>query len=163
MRHTICILVNDAPGVMTRVAGLFARRGYNIDTITVGKTNSRGASKIIITAIGDDKTMEQVEKQVGKLIDVISVFELKPDDSVIRELCLAKISINGRKRKEDIIKYANVYKNKIVDITPKTITLEIMGEPQKIDTFLELMSPFGILDVSRTGVTGISRESPKKS
>ncbi|HLC65945.1 MAG TPA: acetolactate synthase small subunit [Candidatus Nanoarchaeia archaeon] len=162
MRHTICILVNDEPGVMTRIAGLFARRGYNIETITVGKTHSPGTAKIVITVFGDDQTIEQIEKQVGKLIDTQKVYELKPDESVIRELCLVKVNVSGNKKKDEVIKYANVYKNKIVDITPKTVTLEIIGEPQKIDTFLELVKPYGILDMSRTGITGILRESPKQ-
>ncbi len=161
MKHTIEILVNDEPGVMTRVAGLFARRGYNIDTITVGKTHTPGKSKIIITAIGDEKTIAQIEKQLNKLIDVLHVIELKPEDAVTREICLAKMTVAGKKEKEEIVNYANVYKNKVVDITPKTITVEIVGEPQKIDTFLELMKPFGILDMSRSGVTGIARENLK--
>ncbi|MFC1769231.1 acetolactate synthase small subunit [Nanoarchaeota archaeon] len=161
MKNTICIMVKDEPGVMTRVAGLFARRGFNIETITVGKTNQEKISKIVITALGDEKTISQIEKQVNKLIDVVKVYELKPHASVIRELCLVKVEVKNQKQKDEVINYANVYKNKIVDITPKKVTLEILGEPAKIDTFLELMEPFGILDISRTGVTGILREKPK--
>lgn len=163
MKHTIGILVNDEPGVMAKISGMFARRGFNIDTITVGKTQEPHVSKIIISVIGDDKNIEQFEKQLNKMIDVIKVSELPIETSVIRELCLVKISASDQKKHDEIIKYANVYKNKIVDITPKSITVEIVGEPQKINTFLELVKPFGIKDVSRTGITGMPRENPIES
>ena len=137
---------------------MFARRGFNIDTITVGKTHKPELSKIVITVIGHDAQVEQIEKQLNKMIDVIKIIKLPYDKSVIRELCLVKVSAPDQKKHDQIVKYANVYKNKIVDITQKTITLEIIGEPQKINTFLELVKPFGIKDISRTGVTGISRD-----
>lgn len=160
MKHTIAMTVNDEPGVMAKISGMFARRGFNIDTITVGKTQKEGVSKIVIAVIGDDRVIEQVEKQLNKMIDVIKVVELPAETSVIRELCLVKISASDQKKHDEIVKYANVYKNKIVDITPKAITVEIVGEPGKIDTFLELVKPFGIKDISRTGVTGINRDAP---
>ncbi len=159
MKHIISILVHDEPGVMAKISGMFARRGFNIDTITVGKTQKPGTSKIIITVIGDDRQIEQVEKQLNKMIDVLRLMELHPDKSVVRELCLVKVSAPDSKTHDEIVKYANVYKNKIVDITPKTITIQIIGEPQKINTFLELVKPFGIKDISRTGVTGIQRDA----
>ena len=162
MKHTIGIAVYDEPGVMAKICGMFARRGFNIDTITVGKTQEHGMSKIIITAEGDNKQLEQIEKQLNKMVDVVKVSELPAELSVIRELCLAKISAPDKKAHDEIVKYANVYKNKIVDITPKAITVEIVGDPLKINTFLELVRPFGIKDVSRTGVTGIARESPSE-
>ncbi len=157
MKHTIGMTVYDEPGVLAKISGMFARRGFNIDTITVGNTQEKGVSKIIITVAADDKKLEQIEKQLNKLIDVIKVSEFHADLSVIRELCLVKISASDKKAHNEIVKYANVYKNKIVDITPKAITVEIVGEPLKINTFLELVRPFGIKDVSRTGVTGIGR------
>ena len=160
MKHTIAMTVNDEPGVMAKISGMFARRGFNIDTITVGKTQKEGISKIVVTVLRDDKMIEQVEKQLNKMIDIIKVVELLAETSVIRELCLVKISVPDQKKHDEIIKYANVYKNKIVDITPKAITVEIVGEPQKIDTFLDLVKPFGIKDISRTGVTGINRDAP---
>jgi acetolactate synthase-1/3 small subunit len=160
MKHTISIIVKDEPGVMTKISGMFARRGYNIDNITVGKTQKPGISKMVITVIGDDRQIEQIEKQLNKMIDVIKIIELPADKAVIRELCLVKVSAPDPKKHDQIVKYANVYKNKIVDITPKTVTVEIVGEPQKINTFLELINPFGIKDISRTGVTGISRNAP---
>jgi len=161
MRHTISIQVNDEPGVMTKISGLFARRGFNIDTITVGKTQIKGISKIIISLIGDERTIEQVEKQCNKLIDVLKVTELKPDESIIRELCIVKVNISNKKHKDDIIKYVDIYKNKIMDITSKSITIQILGDTQKIDTFLGLMESYGIKDISRTGVTGMIRDKPK--
>lgn len=162
MKHTIGMLVYDEPGVMAKISGMFARRGFNIDTITVGKTQEQGISKIVISLAADANKVEQIEKQLNKMIDIIKVSEFPADMSVIRELCLAKISAQDKKAHDEIVKYANVYKNKIVDITPKAITVEIVGEPLKINTFLELVKPFGIKDVSRTGITGIPRESPSE-
>ena len=162
MKHTIGMMVYDEPGVMAKICGMFARRGFNIDTITVGTTQEPKVSKIIISLTADDKKIEQIEKQLNKMIDVIKVSELPSDVSVLRELCLVKIAASDQKSHDEIVKYANVYKNKIVDITPRTITVEIVGEPLKINTFLELVKPFGIKDVSRTGVTGILRESPSE-
>src|SRR3989338_1329667 len=109
MKHTIAMTVNDEPGVMAKISGMFARRGFNIDTITVGKTQKEGISKIVITVIGDDKVIEQVEKQLNKMIDVIKVIELPAETSVIRELCLVKISAPDQKKHDEIVKYANGY------------------------------------------------------
>lgn len=156
-RHVISMLVEDQPGVLTRIAGMFARRCFNIETITVGKTTKPGVSKMVITVIADTKTIEQVEKQVNKLIDTIKVVEMEEDKSVIRELCLLKVSISNEKSKEEILRFTKIYKTKIVDITPKSLTAELIGLPAKIDAFIELMKPFGIKEVSRTGVTAISR------
>lgn len=155
-RHVISMLVEDHPGVLTRIAGMFARRGFNIDTITVGKTLKQGISKMVITLIGDDKTVEQLEKQINKLIDTIKVTELA-HDSIIRELCLIKIAIPNDKAKEEILRYTKIYKTKIVDINPKSITTQIVGKPEKIDSFIKLVKPFGIKEISRTGVTAIPR------
>jgi len=156
-KHIISMLVEDQPGVLNRIAGMFARRGFNIDTITVGKTTKKGVSKMVIAAIGDDKTLEQVEKQMNKLIDTIKVVEMPVDRSVIRELCLVKVSIANKKQKDEIMKYAEIYKTKIVDITPKFVSMELIGTPAKIDAFIELMKQFGIKEISRTGATAISR------
>ena len=156
-KHVISMLVEDQPGVLTRIAGMFARRGFNIDTLTVGKTTKKGISKMVITVIGNDATLEQVEKQVNKLIDTVKVMEMHPDKSVIRELCLVKVAISNNKQKEEILRYTKIYKTKIVDITQKYITAELIGTPAKIDAFIDLMKQFGIKEVSRTGVTAVSR------
>jgi len=155
--HTISMLVDDQPGVLTRIAGLFSRRGFNIDTITVGKTTKKGTSKMTFTMTGDDRTVEQVEKQVNKLVDTIKVAELPEKESVFRELCLIKVAIPNKKAKEEILRYTKIYKTKIVDINTRSVTAEIVGAPEKIESFIELMLPFGIKDISRTGVTAIPR------
>ena len=156
-KHIIAMLVEDQPGVLTRIAGMFARRGFNIDTITVGKTTKKGISKMVITVLGDDRTLEQVEKQINKLIDTIKVVELPKSKSVVRELCLLKIALPDKKAKEEILRYTKIYKTKIVDITSKSVTAQLIGEPEKIDSFIALMKQFGIKEIARTGVTAISR------
>jgi len=156
-KYIISMIVEDQPGVLTRIAGMFARRGFNIDTITVGKTTKKGISKMVIAVIGDDETLEQVEKQVNKLIDTIKVMEMTEDKSIIKELCMIKVAIPNAKAKEEILRYTKIYKTKIVDITPKSITAELIGAPDKIDSFIELMKQFGIKEISRTGATAISR------
>ena len=156
-KHVISMLVEDQPGVLTRIAGLFARRGFNIETITVGKTTKVGVSKMVITVIGDDYTLEQVEKQVNKLIDTIKVTEMPEDKSVIRELCLIKVAIPNKKAKEEILRYTKIYKTKIVDITSKSVTAELIGVPAKVDAFIDLMKQFGVKELARTGSTAVSR------
>lgn len=156
-KHVIAMLVEDQPGVLTRIAGLFARRGFNIDTITVGKSTKKGISKIVVTMLGDDRTVEQVEKQINKLVDVIKVYELPKKESVIRELCLVKVSLPNKEAKEEILHYTNIFKTKIVDINMRTITVEVVGTPDKIQSFIDLMTRFGIKEISRTGVTAIFR------
>lgn len=154
-KHTISMLVEDQPGVLTRISGMFARRNFNIDTITVGKTNKPGISKVVVTVIGDNATLEQVEKQINKLIDVVKVSEL--GEGILRELCLLKIKTVDKKVKDEIFKYANIYKAKFVDVNHDSMTLEIIGVPEKIDAFIEIIKEFGIMDISRTGVTAIAR------
>ena len=154
-KHVIAMLVEDQPGVLTKIAGMFARRGFNIDTITVGKTNHPGISKIVITVIGNDRTLEQVEKQINKLIDVIKVSEM--EGGIIRELCLIKVKTPDKKTKDALFEYAKVYKAKFVDVNHRSMTLELIGVPEKIDSFIEMVKSYGIIDISRTGVTAISR------
>ena len=156
-KNIISMLVEDQPGVLARIAGMFARRGFNIDTITVGKTTKKGISKMVFTIIGDDRTLEQVEKQVNKLVDTLKVVELPENKSVVRELCLIKVAIANKKAKEEILRYTKIFKTKIVDITPNSVSAEIVGTPDKIQSFIDLMVPFGIKEISRTGVTAISR------
>ncbi|MFC1690737.1 acetolactate synthase small subunit [Nanoarchaeota archaeon] len=155
MKHTISMLVQDEPGVMTRISGMFARRGFNIDTITVGKTNTPGISKIVITVIGDDYVIEQVEKQLNKIISVTKLNELKNGDAIVTELCLVKVTIKNKKAKDEIIKTVEEHKAKIADLNDKSVIIQIIDEPKNIDTFLGLMDSFGIKDISRTGVTGM--------
>ncbi|MFH1850186.1 MAG: acetolactate synthase small subunit [archaeon] len=159
MRHIISMLVENQPGVLTRIAGMFARRGFNIETITVGKTGNPSISKMVVTVLGDAHMLEQIEKQINKLVDTVKVQELKPEASIERELCLLKIAIPDNKSKQDILKYADIYKTKVVDIDKKSVTVQIVGESDKIDSFIELVRSYGIKDISRTGVTAIARSN----
>ena len=155
--HILGILVEDRPGVLARISGMFARRDFNIDTITVGKTNQQGISKMIISMKGDQKTIEQVKKQVNKIVDVIKVSELGQDESIISELCLIKIAIKNVRDKQELIKYSEIYKAKITDLTPKSIILQIIGTPKKVDSLINLVKSYGIREISRTGITAMSR------
>jgi acetolactate synthase I/III small subunit len=156
-KHIISMIVEDSPGVLTKITGLFMRRNFNIDTITVGKTLKPGISKVIISIIGEDNILEQVEKQCNKLIDVIKVQELHRDTSLIRETCLIKVSVRNDKVKSDLIKYTEIYNAKIVDIIPKQAILEICDDPGKVESFIELVKQYGIKELSRSGITGISK------
>jgi acetolactate synthase-1/3 small subunit len=158
-KHIIGMLVEDQPRVLTRIAGMFARRGFNIDTITVGKTMRPGVSRIVLTINGDDRVMEQAEKQVNKLVDVLKVSELRQEEAVVSELCLLKVCTKNENEKAELLKYAEIYKVKIADITPASVIFQIVGEPAKIDSFIGLVGKFGIKEVSRSGVTAISRGS----
>ncbi|MFH1500382.1 MAG: acetolactate synthase small subunit [archaeon] len=158
-KHTIEMLVEDEPGVLTRIAGMFARRGFNIESITVGKTSKEGISKMVVTVIGGEEVLEQVKKQINKLVDTRKVAERPESNSVIRELCLLKVRLKDKKAKDEILKYTDVYRTKIVSISPKEIIIELSGIPSKIDSFIELMKQFGVIDVSRTGATAMSRNS----
>lgn len=156
-KHTIEILVIDEPGVMSRITGMFARRGFNIDTITVGKTQKQGTSKIVFTCIADDKGIRQVEKQCDKLIDVLEVKEFIEDESVQREMCLVKINAKSDEDKGKIQNFAKDHKFEVVDTSNSHVIIEMMASSEKIDDFLKEMEPFGIIDISRTGITSISK------
>lgn len=155
--HIIGMVVDDQPGVMARISGLFSRRGFNISTITVGKTNVAGASRMVFAIEGEENSLEQIVKQVNKLVSVIKIAELRPNDSVIRELCLIKVNIRNESDKNDIFNLANVFKAKIVDITKNSAVMEISGTPEKIDSFVDNIKSHGIKEISRTGATAISR------
>lgn len=157
------MIVEDQPGVLTRISGLFARRGYNIETITVGKTIKKGESKMVVTVLAeDDREIEQIEKQVNKLVDTIKVISMTKKDAVIRELVMLTVATKTKQAKDDIFKYAKIYKTKIVDVTPKSLTLELVGTADKVDSFIDLIKGYGIKDISRTGVTAIQRKTNGK-
>ena len=155
-KHILGLMVEDNPGVMERITGLFFRRGFNIDTIIVGKTAKPNISHIIISLSADDATVEQLEKQVNKLIEVIKVTDLGTN-SVIREHCLIKVSSN-KKNRQDILNFAEMHKAKILEANHTCIIAEVVGAPEKIDMFVELMTPFGIKEMSRTGVNALQRK-----
>jgi acetolactate synthase-1/3 small subunit len=157
MRHVISVKVENKSGVLARVAGLFSARGYNIDSLAVSQTEQEDVSMMTIVVRGDDRIIEQVKKQLNKLIDVIKVSDHSDYPSVQRELALVKVNAQPAKRSE-VYQLAEIFRAEIVDISLKTITLELTGEPEKIDNFIELMRPYSIKELIRTGRISMNKE-----
>jgi acetolactate synthase I/III small subunit len=155
-KHTISILVNDQPGVLQRVSGLFGRRGFNIESITVGASEEPGLSRMVIVTTGDDRTLEQVQKQLYKLIDVIKVIDISSNPMVARELGLIKINAEPAARPE-VLGIVDTFRAAVVDIGPSTLIVQVVGDTDKIDAMVELLKPYGIRELSRTGVTAMTR------
>lgn len=155
-KHTISILVNDQPGVLQRVAGLFGRRGFNIESITVGASEEPGLSRMVVVATGDHRTMEQIQKQLYKIIDVIKVVEVSANPMVARELGLIKVNAEPSVRPE-ILGVVETFRAAIVDIGPNTLIVQVVGDTEKIDAMVELLKPYGIRELSRTGATAMAR------
>jgi acetolactate synthase-1/3 small subunit len=160
MKHTLAVLVENKSGVLSRVASLFSRRGYNIDSLAVGVTEDPEISRITIVVHGDDHVLEQVTKQLNKLVDVIKVSDLGGDDTVERELALIKVSADADTRAE-IIQIANIFRARIVDVAPKSMTVEVTGDEGKVEAIEKLFRHFGIKEMVRTGKIAIVR-GPKK-
>lgn len=156
MRHTLAVLVENKYGVLSRVAGMFSRRGYNIDSLTVGVTDDPTMSRMTIVVKGDDDVMEQVTKQLNKLIDVIRVIDLRTEDSVERELALIKVKSDVNTRSE-IMQIADVFRAHIIDVGSKSMTVEVTGDEGKITAIEQLLKPFGIKEMARTGKVALSR------
>lgn len=154
--HAISVLVNNQPGVLQRVSGMFGRRGYNIESITVGQSEEKGLSRMVIVTSGDDNTLEQIEKQLYKLIDVIKVVNLSSRPMVARELALIKVKAEPTERPE-IMGLVETFRASVVDIGTSTIMVQVVGDTTKIDAMIELLSPYGIKELSRTGVTAMIR------
>ena len=150
------LLVNDNAGLLSRVAGLFSRRGYNIDSITSGSTMNKGLTRITVVATGDVQILSQIEKQLAKLEDVIDIKILKDGESVCRELIMVKVKANASQRAE-IISVADIFRAKIVDVETESLMLEMTGNKSKVEAFLSLLSGYEILELARTGITGLSR------
>ena len=157
MRHTISVLVENKFGVLTRVAGLFSGRGYNIDTLNVGPTHDPKLSRMTIVTHGDEATIEQITKQLNKLPDVIKVQDFGTGDAVDRELVLVKVGVDSKSRAE-VMQITDIFRAKIVDVQPKSLTIEITGNESKVEKFLELMKSFGIVDLTRTGKAAMPRK-----
>ncbi|TLS51401.1 acetolactate synthase small subunit [Paenibacillus antri] len=155
-KHTIAVLVNDQPGVLQRVSGLFGRRGFNIESITVGTSEEPGLSRMIIVTTGDDGTLEQIQKQLYKLIDVIKVIDLSANPMISRELALIKVGAEPSARPE-LFAVVDTFRASVVDISPSTVIVQVVGDTEKIDAMVELMKPYGILQLTRTGVTAMTR------
>jgi acetolactate synthase-1/3 small subunit len=155
----IAALVENKPGVLHSVANMFRRRGFNIESITVGHTEQKGLTRMTITVSGDEKTLEQIVKQMNKLIDVVKVTRLEPENIVTRELALVKVNVPDTKTRSDIINCTEVFRARVVDVSPETLMIEITGTSDKIDAFLNLMKTYGIIELARTGLTALSRGS----
>ncbi len=155
--HIISALVLHKPGVLQRVAGLFTRRGFNIDSITVGTSEQEGIARMTIMAKGDEKILEQITKQLNKIIDVIKVRDLEPERTVKRELCLIKVHTPTEMVRSEVIQYINIFRGRIIDVSPETLTVEITGESDKIEALIDLVKSFGIKEIARTGPTAMSR------
>jgi len=158
MKNTISILVENKPGVLARIAAMFSARDYNIDSLSVAETMDPTISRVTCTAVGDDLEIEQVMKQLRKLIDVIRVVNLTTanDDFITREMALIKVSARERNRAE-IMRTADIFRAKTVDASRESLTLEVTGDEKKINAILELLKPFGILEIARTGQVALSR------
>ena len=154
--HTISVLVEDRPGVLTRVAGLFAARGYNIDSLAVGPTETPGLSRMTIVVNVDLNPLEQVTKQLNKLVNVIKILEHDPGSAVERELMLVKVRASGDDRAR-VMEIAEVFRVNVVDVTHATLTLEATGKPEKLEALLSLLGDFGVVELSRTGRIALGR------
>ena len=157
MKHTISVTVENRPGVLSRVVGLFSGRGFNIESLSVGETIDPEISRITIVTRGDDRIIEQVTKQLRKLVDVIKVTDLTDLNFVDRELILIKINAT-EKNKAEILRINEIFRGKIVDVSPASYTFEITGDESKIQAFIKLVKPFGVKEVARTGKVAVSRE-----
>ena len=157
MRHTISVLVENKFGVLTRVAGLFSGRGYNIDTLNVGLPHDLKISRMTIVTCGDDATIEQIVKQLNKLVNVIEVQDFRDADYVDRELVLVKVKVDSKTRAE-VMQITDIFRAKIVDVQPQSLTVEITGNESKVEKFLELMNSFGVTGLARTGKVALPRK-----
>jgi len=155
--HVIATIVEHKPGVLYKVSNMFRRRGFNIESISVGPTDQEGLARMTITINGDERLVEQVIKQLSKLIEVVKVSELEPSSTVAREMALVKVHTPNAKNRSDVINYVNIFRGHAVDVSPESIMVEVTGSPDKIDAFIDLMKTFGIKEVARTGVTALSR------
>jgi acetolactate synthase-1/3 small subunit len=155
-RYILSVLVKNHSGVLSRIAGLFSRRGYNIDSLSVGETEDGHVSRMTIVLRGDHTVLEQITKQLAKLIDVLHIKELKPAESVYRELLLFKIAADAARRSE-VVQIADIFKAKIIDVDSASISMEITGDQEKISAFMRLVEPFGIKEIVRTGMCAIGR------
>jgi acetolactate synthase-1/3 small subunit len=157
-KHTLSVLVENRPGVLTRVAGLFARRGFNIHSLAVGPTEHSDVSRITVVVDVDDLPLEQVTKQLNKLINVIKIVELESNASVQRELLLVKLRADMQTR-SNVLETVRLFRAKVVDVAPDAVTVEVTGNPDKLEAFLKVVEPFGIRELVQSGMVAIGRGS----
>jgi len=155
-KHILSLLVENTPGVLARISGLFARRGFNIDSLAVGPTDDDSISRITLTVDGANHPIDQVTKQLHKLVNVIKIRDLEPDESVARELALFKISADGDSRGQ-IMEYTDIFRGRIVDVSKRSMTVEVTGADDKIEAFERAIRPFGLIEMVRTGEVAVSR------
>jgi acetolactate synthase I/III small subunit len=156
MSHTLSVLVENKPGVLARIAGLFARRGFNIDSLAVGETEDPSVSRMTISVSADGKPVEQIVKQLYKLINVLRITELPHDAAVERELALIKVGVGAGKRAE-VIEICEIFRGKVIDVDADALVLEATGTPDKIQALEELLRPYGIVELARTGRVALAR------
>jgi len=161
MKHTLVVTVENNPGVLARVSGLFSRRGYNIDSLIVNETEDRSVSRMNIVVTGDDRVIEQVTKQLNKLVDVIKVSDVTSEETVDRQLLLVRVSADSSVRSE-ILQLMDIFRARIVDIGRKTLMIEATGDEEKIDAIIKSLQPFGVQEIARTGTVAMIRGSKEK-
>lgn len=157
MKHTICCMVENKFGVLARIAGLFSSRGFNIGSLVVGETEDPSISRMTIVVDADEKILEQVIKQLRKLIDVIKVVDLTDKDSIDRELVLVKVNTPDAASRSDVMQVVDIFRAKVVDVGQKSLVVEIIGDEDKVETMLGLLKPFGIRELARTGRISVPR------
>jgi acetolactate synthase I/III small subunit len=155
-KHVLSILVENKPGVLARVAGLFARRGFNITTLAVGPTDDPTTSRITLTVDGAAHPIDQVTKQLHKLVNVLKIRDLEPDETLARDLALFKVAADGAARGE-VMQIVDIFRAKIVDVTKRSVVVEVTGTKEKIDAFEQMIRPFGLIEMARTGEIAIAR------
>lgn len=155
-RKVFQLLVDNTSGVLSRISGLFSRRGYNIESITAGVTADPRYTRITIVTSGDDEILEQIEKQLAKLVDIRDIKELKPEESVYRELAMIKVRASAEQR-QSIVAVVDIFRAKIIDVAPECLIIEITGNQSKVDAFLDLLNGYEILELARTGIAGLCR------
>ncbi len=158
MKHTLSVLVEDESGALSRIAGLFARRGFNIDSLAVGPAEAEGQSRLTMVVEGDDQTLQQMTKQLEKLLNVLQVLDLSCRPAVERELMLLKVSAPANKR-SSILDLVQVFRAKVVDVADEALTLEVVGDPGKLVALEKLLKPYGIIEIARTGKVALERAS----
>jgi acetolactate synthase-1/3 small subunit len=161
VKHTISVIVEDRPGALTRITTMFARRGFNIDSLAVGPTERPGVSCITLRVDCSQHTLEQIEKQIHKLVNVLRVTELVPGDAVERELMVIKVSADPERRAE-LVTTAEAFAGRVLDLGPESVVFEVVGTPEELDSFHELCRPYGVRELVRTGRIGMSRASARR-
>ena len=156
-KHVLSILVENKPGVLARIAGLFARRGFNIDSLAVGPTDDDSMSRITLTVDGAAHPIDQVTKQLHKLVNVIKIRDLEPEETVARELALFKISCQDGEARAQVMQFTEIFRGKTVDVSKRSVTVEVTGADDKIEAFEEMVRPFGLIEMVRTGEVAVSR------